>query len=203
MMAARAAVPSGQRRWSLPQPVGDEINVHFPFSYDADRVLGVCAYLRDYMRQNSEASTGKFLAKLGPVGRVPVSADEGGDTAVAGSERAYAMLFDIAPAPFDLGVNQTMEVYAYYDHRVKAHMLSVHLTRLSGERGNWVTVNQPFLESLRKRLLGWRSQKAATHEAFYREGEQLFADAPDLPVVDEKARASGLQGLAALNQERA
>lgn len=176
MMAARAAVPSGQRRWSLPQPVGDQIHIHFPFSYDSERVLGVCAYLRDYMRQNSEASTGKFLAKLGPLGHVPIV---GG----AKDERAYAMLFDIAPAPFDLGVNQTMEVYAYYDKRVKAHMLSVHLTRVSGETSNWVTVNQPFLESLRKRLLGWRSQKAATHEVYFREGEQLFAGAPDLPVT--------------------
>jgi hypothetical protein len=92
------------------------------------------------------------------------------------------MLFDVAPAPFDLGVNQKMEVYAYFDPRVKAHMLSVHLTRLSGEIGNWVAVNQPFLEALRKRLLGWRSQRASIHESFYHEGERLFADAPDLPV---------------------
>ncbi|MCX5658714.1 MAG: FtsX-like permease family protein, partial [Planctomycetota bacterium] len=195
MMAARAAVPSGQRRWSLPQPVGDQIFVQFPFSYDASRVLGICAYLRDYMKQNSEASTGKFLAKLGPVGRVPTTAPApetpgtpgtpgaAGSPGKAADGRAYAMVFDIAPAPFDLGVNQKMEIYAYYDPRVKAHMLAVHLTRTSGEVGNWVTVNQPFLEALRKRLLGWRSQKAATHEAFYRDGERLFADALNLPVV--------------------
>ena len=177
MMAARAAVPSGQRRWSLPQPQGDEIHINFPFSYDAGRVVGVCAYLRDYMRQNSEASTGKFLAKLGPVGKVP--------TPGSGAEHSsgYAMVFDIAPAPFDLGVNQKMEVYAYYDPRVRAHMLAVHLTRTSGERGNWMTVNQPFLEALRKRLLGWRSQKPETHETFFREGQQMFADAADLPAI--------------------
>ncbi|MCE9592249.1 MAG: FtsX-like permease family protein [Planctomycetes bacterium] len=192
MMAARAAVPSGQRRWSLPQPQGDQIHVHFPFCYDAERVLGVCAYLRDYMKQNSEASTGKFLAKLGTVGRVPMS---GG---VDETDRAYVMVFDIAPAPFDLGVNQTMEVYAYFDKRVKAHMLSVHLTRMTGETSNWVTVNQPFLESLRKRLLGWRSQKAATHESYYREGEQLFAGAPDLPVTGVES-----VGSAPSRQERA
>ena len=70
IMAARAAVPSGQRRWSLPKPTGDQIHVQFPFSYDAARVLGVCAYFREFMRQNSEASTGKFLAQLGPIGLV-------------------------------------------------------------------------------------------------------------------------------------
>jgi hypothetical protein len=184
MMAARAAVPSGQRRWSLPQPEGDTIHLKFPFSYDSDRVLGVCAYLHDFMRQNSEASTGKFLAKLGPVGRVPLADGvvQDGDE----DRRPYAMLFDIAPAPFDLGVNQKMEVYAYFDERVHAHMLAVYLTRISGERGNWVTVNQPFLESLRKRLLGWRSQKQQTQTSFYEQGRKLFANAKELPTIDAK-----------------
>lgn len=182
MMAARAAVPSGQRRWSLPQPVGNEIYVQFPFSYDGSRVLGVCAYLRDYMKQNSEASTGQFLAKVGAVGRVPAPA---GHAVGDGHDRAYCMIFDIAPAPFDLGVNQKMEVYAYFDPQVKSHMLAVHLTRLSGEMGNWVAVNQPFLEALRKRLLGWRSQKAATQQAYFHEGEKMFVDAGDLPVVGQ------------------
>jgi hypothetical protein len=77
-----------------------------------------------------------------------------------------------------------MEVYAGYDPRVSAHMLSVHLTRLSGQRSNWVTVNQPFLEALRKRLLGWRSQSAENQQAYCTKGEQLFADAPDVPTPE-------------------
>ncbi len=174
LMAARAAVPSGQRRWALPQPEGDEITVQFPFSYDGDRVLAVCAYLRDYMQQHAEASTGSFLAQLGPLGRVPATA--------GGEEQPYVMLFDVAPAPFDLGVNQRMEVYAFYNHRVKAHMLSVHLTRQSGQKSDWMAVNQPFLEALRKRLLGWRSQRAPVQESFYRQGQALFAAAPLLPA---------------------
>lgn len=178
MMAARAAVPSGQRRWSLPQPKGDEIHVNFPFSYDATRVAGVCAYLQDYMQQNSEASTGTFLSRavaLGPVG--------GG---VPGKP-TYAMVFDVSPSPFDLGVNQRMEVYAYFDERVRAHMLSVHLTRLSGEKGNWVSVNQPFLESMRKRLLNWRSQKASTQAQYVERGQKLFEDAQPLRTSDVSA----------------
>jgi hypothetical protein len=183
MMAARAAVPSGQRRWSLPQPKNDEIHVEFPFIYDANRVLGVCAYLRDYMLQHSEASTGSFLARVGPVGRVDMKA--------ADAEKAYVMLFDVAPAPFDLGVNQQMEVYAYFDQHVKAHMLSIHLTRTSGEINNWMAVNQPFLESLRKRLLGWRSQRRETHESFYRQGEALFSGAQDMPTQSADADHRG------------
>lgn len=182
MMAARAAVPSGQRRWSLPQPEGDEIRVDFPFSYDRTRVLGVCAYLHEYMLENSEASTGRFLARTGPIGLVPADGADDAD-----DERAFAMVYDIAPAPFDLGVNQKMEVYACYNRRVRAHMLSVHLTRVSGQTHNWVHVNQPFLESLRKRLLGWRSQRPEHQQSYYQRGDELFRDAVDLPLAETEA----------------
>jgi len=177
-LAARAAVPSGQRKWSLPKPEGDEIYLKFPFSYDSRRVLGVCAYLDDFMQQNSEASTGKFLSKRLAVGKV--TSEEG--------QVALCLIYDIAPTPFDLGVNQKMEIYADYDSRVRAHMLSVHLIRKTGEHGSWTTVNQPFLEALRKRLLGWRSQSADTQESYCKSGEALFENSPHLPLMEKSAK---------------
>ena len=33
LIATRASVPSGQRRWKLPPPEGDELRLDFPFSY--------------------------------------------------------------------------------------------------------------------------------------------------------------------------
>ncbi len=187
MIAARAAVPSGQRRWSAPAPDGDELTVTFPFSFDASRILGVCAYLRAFIQENTDASTGKFLAKIGPVGLTPLlvppsNEDDPSATAVD-SRYAYAMIYELAPAPFDLGVNQSMEVYACYDAQIRAHVLKVHLCRQSGERANWVAVNQPFLESLRKRLLGWRSQPTELQESYAQQGRTMFADARVLPTV--------------------
>lgn len=186
LMAARAAVPSGQRRWSLPRPEGDHIHIEFPFSYDSNHVLGVCAYLHEFMQQNSEASTGKFLARAGPVGLVPAhSAPDNAE-----NPTAYAMLFDIAPAPFDLGVNQKMEVYCAYNTRIRSHMLSVHLTRLSGEHSSWVTVNQPFLESLRKRLLAWRSQPAEIQNGYHDRGKQMFRAVTLLPSCAPEGKST-------------
>ena len=184
LMAARAAVPSGQRRWSVPQPEGDQIQVDFPFSYDASRVVGVCAYLHEFMMQNTEASTGRFLARPGPMGTVPMAGPDEAHRA-DGQEpaHAYAMLYDVAPAPFDLGVNQSVEVYAFYQPKVRAHMLAVHLVRRSGQRHNWVHVNQSFLEMLRKRLLNWRSQRPEHQQAYYQRGLRMFAEVPSLPVV--------------------
>ena len=98
---------------------------------------------------------------------------------------AFALIYDIAPAPFDLGVNQKMEVYASYNTKVRSHMLAVHLTRFSGEHSNWVAVNQPFLESLRRRLLAWRSQSAEIQNNYHTKGEEMFRGATLLPVSPE------------------
>jgi len=179
-MAARAAVPSGQRKWSLPPAEGDEIAMRFPFSYDATRIVAVCAYLHDFMQLNSEASTGKFLARLRAIGKVPSDSPAPDSD---GEGEALVMVYDVTPIPFDLGVNQRMEVYADYDSRVKAYMLSLHLHRESGDRESWTTVNQPFLEALRKRLLSWRSQRPEVQAKYLTQGEELFKNAARLAVV--------------------
>jgi len=190
-MAARAAVPSGERKWSMPSPDGDEIQITFPFSYDHDHILGACAFLHDFMLQNSEASTGRFLAQFRKAGRLPVERPDDAEEEERQSEEArrgdgaaqvYALVYDVAPAPFDLGVNQVVECYAGYDPRVRAHMFSVHLTRISGQTANWLAVNQPFLEALRKRLLNWRSQRPATQQAYVEKGERLLVRGEMLPV---------------------
>lgn len=178
-LAAKAAVPSGQHRWSLPIPEGDEIHLRFPFSYDASRVPGVCAYLHEFMEQNSEASTGAFLARLAALGKVPSGrSDEPAQT----DATAYVLAYIVAPVPFDLGINQRMEIYADYDPEIRAHVFTVYLACLTGDRDNWLSVNQRFLEAMRKRLLAWRSLQTATQAEYCRRGVEMFVQAATLPV---------------------
>ena len=173
IMATRAAVPSGKRKWSLPVPEGDEMVVDFPFSYDEQRVLAVLGYLHSYFELNSEASSGRFVADPVALGRVPErDATSGRDV--------WAMIHDVSLAPFDLGVNQRTEVYAYFDPKVGAYRIAMHLIRRAGEESNWKTANKPFLEGLRKHLLRWRSQNQTSQERYFQEGLELFREAPTL-----------------------
>ncbi len=173
LLATRAAVPSGKRKWALPIPEGDEMKVDFPFSYDEERVLAVLGYLYSYFELNSEASSGRFVAE--PLGFGRVRERDGNEGA---KQPVWAMVYDVSLAPFDLGVNQRVEVYAYFDDTVGAYRITMHLTRTAGEKSNWMTANQPFLEGLRKHLLRWRSQNALSQERYYEQGSTLFADAP-------------------------
>jgi len=174
ILATRAAVPSGKRKWSLPVPEGDEIRVDFPFSYDPDRVLAVLAYLYSYFELNSEASSGRFVAELLGLGRTRSADDSVHDYPV------WVMVYNVSLAPFDLGVNERVEIYAYFDPVVGAYRITMHMTRLTGEVSNWKTCNQPFLEALRKHLLRWRSQNERAQQRCYEHGERLFGDAPTL-----------------------
>jgi len=171
-VATRAAVPSGQRRWKLPPPSGDEFWLDFPFSYNREILPGVLSYLRAFLDLNSEASSGKFLAQDLRAGYVPA----------AEGDRALAMVCQITPVPFDLGVNQRLELYAHYRAELNAYVISACATRLKGERHSWMRVNRGFMESLRARLLSWRSQPAPAQEKFRLAGEALFDAAGDFPV---------------------
>jgi hypothetical protein len=128
------------------------------------------------MELNSEASSGQFLALNARFGFVR-------DTIGGEARKTLAMVYTVTPMPFGLGVNQRMEVYGYYQPRVRAYVLGIHLTRLKGDKRSWLTVNQPFLEGLRARLLSWRSQTAANQERFCSQGEEMFAQAPEFATV--------------------
>ena len=177
-IATRAAVPSGQRRWKLPAPVGDELRLDFPFSYSEHQLPGVLAYLNAFMDLNSEASSGQFLSQDARFGFVRDKEDR----------KVLAVTYNVTPVPFDLGVNQRMEVYGYYQPKVRAYVIAAVLTRQKGDKNSWLTVNQPYLESLRARLLSWRSQSKANQEQFRVQGVALFEHAKEFPVQESGSR---------------
>ena len=45
ILAARAAAPSEERSWGVPDPMGDCISLGLPFSFQRDLVPGVALFL--------------------------------------------------------------------------------------------------------------------------------------------------------------
>lgn len=165
-VATKAAVPSGQRKWSMPPHDGQVMDVVFPFIYQPKLVVGIMGYINDYFSQFSEASTGDLIAE--PRGR--------DRTQDADGRPVYRLTYHVALAPFDLGVTQAVLFTAAFDERVDAYRVVMTITRESGQDSNWVTTNKPFLEQLRKLLLHWRNMKPAEHGAYSRMGTTLFAE---------------------------
>lgn len=167
VMATRAAVPSGRRRWSLPPHDGLRMQVVFPFIYQSQIAPGIMQYLEDFFAQFTEASTAEWLAT--PMGRTR-SVDAQG-------RPVYGLHYQVALPPYDLGVTQEVHFQAAYDPLLEAYRIHLAITRLSGQDTNWVTTNRPFLERLRIHLLQWRNLTAADHLAFARRGTETFESA--------------------------
>jgi hypothetical protein len=167
MVATKAAVPSGKRKWSLPAHDGNRMQVVFPFIYQPDLVLGITGYLGDYFARFTEASFGDLIADRRGI---RAGKDDHG-------RPVYGIQYDIALAPFDLGVTQRVDFVAQYEDRVQAYRVVMDVQRTSGQDTNWAATNRPFLEGLRTYLLHWRNLTAAEHEEFVRKGREQFADA--------------------------
>ncbi|MBI3986450.1 MAG: FtsX-like permease family protein, partial [Lentisphaerae bacterium] len=162
VVATKAAVPSGKRKWSLPAHDGHRMHVVFPFIYQPHLAVGVLGYLREYFGRFTAASIGDLIAT--PERHEKTKDDRGRD--------AYTMDYHTALAPYDLGVTQRLSFRLVYEDRVQAYRLELRIDRISGQDSNWVTTNRPFLEVLRKYLLRWRNLDVTRHELYVRQAEQ-------------------------------
>ncbi len=164
-VATKAAVPSGKRKWSMPPNDGTTMEVVFPFIYQTALLPGIMRYLEEYFSQYTEASTGDLIADLE---KKSIGTDAKG-------RPVYTLSYQVALAPFDLGVTQKMTFQAQYDDVVQAFRITMVTLRVSGQDSNWISTNKPFLEKLRKHMLQWRNLDAGQHELFVRKGQESFA----------------------------
>jgi len=174
MVATKAAVPSGKRKWSLPAADGHTMNVVFPFIYQYELIPGIVGYLDEYFSRFTEASFGDLIAVME---KKEAGKDEKG-------RDVYTIQYHVALAPFDLGVTQGVVFSAAFDERVDAYRIVMKIERISGQDTNWKTTNKPFLEKIRTYLLHWRNLDAAEHALYVQRGTQLFSSKqPETPGV--------------------
>jgi hypothetical protein len=182
-VASKIAAPSIDRSWSVPQPVGDEIRAHLPFTINRTAADGALAYLADFFEAHQEGSIGKFSA--GPVEVIP--------PADGNASRGLKTLIWLTP--FDLGVRQNLQLVIHPGEFRDIFEVEVILRRLSGDDGSWYRMNRTFLTALRQQFLQWRSLTPQRMRKYVEESRRLFgkndaapqllatAPSPDEPVA--------------------
>lgn len=163
-VATRTAVPSGKRKWSLPDHDGQRMRVAFPFIYQPDLAIGVMSYLNEYFSAHTEQSLGDQIVHLKDLS---AASDSGG-------RPVYTMVYSVALAPYDLGVTQNVTFQVAYENEIGSYRVSMDNIRVSGQDTNWVTTNKPFLEKLRKILIRWRNIDPTEHRLYVEKGRALF-----------------------------
>ena len=163
-VATQTAVPSGKRKWSLPEHDGQTMEVAFPFIYHPNLTSGVMVYLVEYFNRFTEASMGEQIAGL-------ESKSTGEDKE---GRPTYHLKYDLALVPYDLGVTQKVEFHAAFDSKVESYRIIMSIHRVSGQDSNWVTTNKPFLERMRRLLMQWRNLDATRHGIYVQQAEEFF-----------------------------
>jgi len=163
-VATRTAVPSGQRKWTMPNHDGQRMHIVFPFIYRPRMAFGVMYYLRQFFDTMSELSLGDIVAT-----RQSVQSSQDAE-----GRPILTMQYQMAMAPYDLGVTQHVTFVSRYDDVVKSFRLHMEIERLSGHDTNWVTTNKPYLERMRKFLIRWRNIDPTRQDWFVKHAVEMF-----------------------------
>lgn len=143
MKASKSANPGLLRSWRPPDPDGDVYDIVFPFTVSEYDLTGVISFLKEHFENFSDTGLGVFMAR---------------DTEMVKYEDAQLGLKAyLALAPFDLGVTQNFELRSAPSEIKGIDEVKIRLTRLSGQRGDWVRLNRNLFDDLRQQFLLWRS----------------------------------------------
>ncbi|MCZ7645760.1 MAG: FtsX-like permease family protein [Planctomycetota bacterium] len=166
IMAARAAAPSEERRWSVPAPVGDEISIELPFSFQRELVPGAALFLHEFFESHAESSLGKFTAKEVTL-----------ETFHTENGQGLCIFFMAWLTPYDLGVSQEVQIYIVPTEDEGLYVTEATFYRVSGYVASWRRVNLPFLNALRKHLLIWRTYSPEQRMEYSLRGFYQFSEA--------------------------
>ena len=150
--ASRSANPGIMRSWRLPAPVGDNLDVVFPFTVSDYDFTGVISFLKEHFDNYRDTSMGVFMAR---------------DTSLSHeSGTSIGIHSNLALAPFDLGVTEEFELSSARSEISGIDEVKIHIQRLSGQPKDWARLNKVLIDDLRKQFLIWRSLRPEIMEEY-------------------------------------
>ncbi len=144
--ASKIAAPALEGDLLDVLPEGDEWRILLPFSISGREAEPIIRYLADWFRAYEEYTIGSFVTSGTTLGHFESRHGRGTYT------RTTAWI-----APYDLGVSQIVQIQSEPTALEDVFELTLILTRLGGEPGNWINLNKRFVEDLRKQFLTWRT----------------------------------------------
>jgi hypothetical protein len=161
--ASGSANPGVQRTWKMPLPVGDRLEMIFPFTVSAYDITGVVSFLSEHFREHDDAGFGLFASQ-----NVRISRDrETGNIQLT----AHTSL-----APFDLGIAQDFTLMATHSEIPGIDEVLVRAVRTSGSVPDWKRANKAFIRDLRKQFLLWRTLSSDIIESYRMQTLQVLGE---------------------------
>jgi hypothetical protein len=153
--ASEVATPAIERRWHVPDPVGDRWEIPLPFAVTGEQATALTQFMVEWFEAYEEYSIGDFVTQ-------DVSHRE------EASEYGTSYVIELMAwvAPFDLGVSQRVELKTVPTEMEDVFEIRLHLERVSGDVSSWQRVNRRFLNTLRNQFLIWRTLRAEERDRY-------------------------------------
>jgi hypothetical protein len=153
--ASEVATPAVERRWQVPDPVGDKWVIPLPFAVTGDQATALTRFMVEWFEAYEEYSIGDFVTQ---------------DVSTHTEDSEYGMSYVIQlmawVAPFDLGVSQKVQLKSIPTDMEDVFEIILHLERVSGDVSSWRRVNRRFLNTLRKQFLIWRTLRSEERDRY-------------------------------------
>lgn len=168
--ASDIAAPGIERRWMLPEPDGDQIDMALPFTVTGDQALGVNMFLYEYLGAHADYSLGNFSTADIRLRRVDSEFGEG-----------YEQGLMVWLAPYDLGVSERLYLRTLPTEDEEVYQIRALIVRESGDQSSWIRVTRNFVNMLRKQYLLWRTFPAGLKGEYGKRALDLIAEHEQLP----------------------
>lgn len=162
--AAQIAVPDIERRWKLPEPDGDEMNIPMPFTVTGRDAPAANAFLTEFFEAYVGYAGGDFYTEGVSLRGITCEHGDG-----------YSLSLKIWLAPYDLGVSQTVELLTEPTGEYNIYQLSIKIHREAGDISSWKKTNWLFLNLIRKQFLIWRTIPVEQKEGYARRALELVS----------------------------
>jgi len=153
--ASEVATPALERRWQVPDPVGDTWDIPLPFAVTGDQATALTRFMVEWFEAYEEYSIGDFVTQ-----------DVTNYTEPTMYGTSYVIQLMAWVAPFDLGVSQKVQLRSVPTDMEDVFEIMLHLERVSGDVSSWRRVNRRFLNTLRKQFLIWRTLRSEERDRY-------------------------------------
>lgn len=160
------APPTEDAGWGLPDPDGDYLRFHLPFTFNFRGRIGILAFFDRKLLDHGEGGAGRFFSEVPKLSVDPEPRPQGGFSYVP------SITATIGLKPFDLGVSQKLAIAMPPDEESREYKVRIEIQRLSGTRDSWLRLNRDFVSQIRQHFLHWRALSLDDRD-------ELFAEARD------------------------
>ena len=164
-----AAIPESRRKGvaGADQFATDTVALYLPFVATPSAVLGLQAYMHEYLDGLQGITVGELAVE--DLGTGMETGEDG--------KRVPVLAFRAWLAPFDLGISHDIRLRIVYRAERGVYQYHLTATRFSGDQQNWRRLTPRFIQALRKQLLMWRVLPVTSHQTYIEKGRALFGEA--------------------------